>query len=157
MCRPVLSQHKYLHVLKHTSIFRRGELGHGVLQSCRSRWPCRLRRSCTTTWSVALRVRIPLRAWVLSVVFVVCCVGSGLSDEPIVFRRALPRARARVSNYMWLGTSKRGGVGPRWVVAPQTSSKLVHRSGLYDILFPSEGIVYFPTGKFPFPSAYFHN
>jgi len=39
------------------------------------------RRRSEATLLLGSRVRIPLRTWMFSVVFFVCCIGSGLCDE----------------------------------------------------------------------------
>jgi hypothetical protein len=46
----------------------------------RSRWPCCWNCRSESAWLPRLRVRIPLREWCLSLVFVVYCVGNDLCD-----------------------------------------------------------------------------
>ena len=51
------------------------------LRICRSRWPCGLRRRSAVAWLLRWRFWILLTAWCLSLVFVVCSVGSSRCDE----------------------------------------------------------------------------
>jgi len=49
----------------------------------RPQWACGLRRRSAAAALLLLWVRVPLKAWKFSLVFVACCVGSGLRDELI--------------------------------------------------------------------------
>jgi hypothetical protein len=49
----------------------------------RSQWPRGLRRESAAARLLGLRVRISLKQWMFSVVYVACCVGIGLCDRPI--------------------------------------------------------------------------
>jgi hypothetical protein len=65
-----------------------------------------------------------------SLVFVVCCVGSGLCDELITRAEESYRVSVCVSNCVGSRNSQTGGVGPSWAVALQKKKWLDMYCGL---------------------------
>jgi hypothetical protein len=85
-----------------------------------SDWPCGLRRRAATAWLLGSRVRIPLRHGCSSLLFVACCVGSGLCDELIT--RPEEYYRVCVYNCVWSRNLNKEAVWARF--GPQRHRKM---------------------------------